>query len=212
MDYEKKIIYWLIIVGIGAFDLVLLPLLILELWPEVNGFEYIFSFVGAIVGGGLTLTGVWLTIKHQKKVEFNRNINKQIMYLESMINIIKYYEETTVLDRYAMKIQELERNPHVLPILIEKGKECTEQLESMLQSLIELFDYRSYSLIKSKINELWVIFNIHYEFEHNQVSQEITAQKTLNYLDKLSEAKELLASEIIEIDKKYRHYNRELNQ
>jgi hypothetical protein len=77
---EQKIIYWLIIIGITAFNLVMLPLLILKLCPGIKGLEYLFAFAGAIIGGFLTLIGVRQTILEKRRSERLEKLPKDIIY------------------------------------------------------------------------------------------------------------------------------------
>lgn len=98
-QFEKRIINWLIIIFWVIIDFLLIPIGFIYLWPEQMkmilaqfGDMDFLAFLGAIIGGGLTLFGVKRTLDVQKTEKFIESFPKKIKKFDEILdNIDGFY-------------------------------------------------------------------------------------------------------------------------
>ncbi|WP_134705104.1 hypothetical protein [Ammoniphilus sp. YIM 78166] len=110
VELERRIINWLIIAMFVMVNVLVIPVFLYRIFPKeltsIFGEVDYLAFLGAIIGGALTLVGVKITLKNQGRSEFLRSFPERVksaddiaLRLAGVLNILcdavyqpKYYD------------------------------------------------------------------------------------------------------------------------
>jgi len=184
-DFERRLINWLMIAFWLVLDIALIPFMLMYFFPNQASFVGdVFTWTGAIIGGGLTLVGVRYTLNRQAKERF---IDVFPVKLKNLDLITERFEHILNSNRL------LEfRNSNVDPI-----PDLIKTIKEMLNYSIDV-DGTVYTLVKHFEEEVINVGRTLKEPRYNYV--EDTKQMGLwsGYTDESRAAREELSEEVKE--------------
>lgn len=145
MNSQKKIINWLIIILFAAIDLIVIPIVFFELFPnEKDAGGAILTFAGAIIGGALTLLGVRATIISDQK---KNRLNKLPKDVNNIWKVRKAIIELEVI------VEKFKNNNQLISDLLTKFYDKNEEWVTELSAEIDAITYNIINSIFTHITD-----------------------------------------------------------
>ena len=181
VEFERRLINWLMIVFWLVLDIALIPFVLMYFFPNQASFVGdVFTWTGAIIGGGLTLFGVRYTLNRQAKERF---IDVFPVKLKNLDLITEQFEHILNSNRL------LEfRNSRVDPI-----PDLIITIKGMLNYSIDV-DGTVYTLVKQFEEEVINIQSTLTETRYNYFNDPFGEQP--GYTDESRAAREELSEEM----------------
>jgi len=201
---EEKIIKWMQIVFIGAGCICVIALMFMFVGVmfkqySMLGWDFL-AFIGAIIGGGLTLAGVQMTLANQRRTEFLKEYPEKRKLADDLLNYL--IDELYGIELAAELIREGSNGTTL--------RACFRRLEAQTDEK-RIVAAKINEDVYTHVNDFFQRVNLLKEFvkgsEYAEASPNERADLIHNYIkDSLSEKTNAIGESIANLIRQYRKY------